>query len=109
VIYIIILLIMTLLGSIAGYFLKKLSESNKLIDMAKSKYLYLGASLYLIAAVLNIYILRFLDYSVVLPMTSLTYIWTMLISYKFLNEKITYRKIFGSIIILCGTIAIGLS
>ncbi len=108
-VYVAILLVMTMMGAVGGYLLKKLSESKTLIDTIKNKYLYLGGFTYLTASLLNIYILRFLDYSVVLPSTALTYIWTMLISSKFLGEKITYRKIIGTVLIIIGTIIIGLS
>jgi len=108
-IYIIILITMTLFGSIAAYYLKKVSSSETLMDTIKSKYLYFGGGLYVTAAVLNIYLLRFLDYSVVLPLTSLTYIWTMLISNRYLGERITKRKIFGTFMIIGGSIFIGMS
>jgi len=100
---------MTLFGSIAAYFLKKVSASETLLETIKSKYLYFGGALYVTAAVLNIYLLRFLDYSVVLPLTALTYIWTMLISYRYLAEKITKRKILGTVMIISGSIFIGMS
>ncbi|MFR2167688.1 MAG: hypothetical protein ACLS5W_07540 [Coprococcus sp.] len=47
--------------------------------------------MYLVSALLNIYVLRYLDYSVVLPLTSVTYIWTMVISYFILKEKISKK------------------
>jgi uncharacterized membrane protein len=47
-------------------------------------------------------VLRFMEYSVVLPLTSITYIWTMLVSYLFLKEKITARKIAGVCLIVIG-------
>ena len=108
-IYLVILITMTLFGAIAAYFLKKVSESESLMDTLKSKYLYFGGGLYVTAAVLNIYLFRFLDYSVVLPLTAMTYILTMLISYKYLGEKITKRKIFGILMIIGGSVFIGMS
>ena len=64
--------------------------------------LYIGGFLYIIAAFLNIYILKILDYSVVLPLTSFTYIWTMLIAKFFLHETINKNKIIGIICIIFG-------
>ena len=99
---------MTLLGSVASLFLKKASGTDSLFDLIKNPYLYIGGTLYLTSAILNIWILRVLDYSVVLPLTSLTYIWTMVLSYLILKEKITKKKIIGVILILLGAICVSL-
>ena len=85
--YFILLLVMTLLGSVASLFLKKASGSEGIIAMLKNINLYIGGFLYLASAVLNIIVLRYLDYSIVLPLTSITYIWTMILSYMILKEK----------------------
>ena len=106
VIYYIVLLIMTMFGSVASVFLKKASGSNDLIDMLKNINLYIGGFLYVSSAVLNIWLLKILDYSVILPLTSLTYIWTMILSYFILKEKITVKKIAGVCLILVGAIII---
>ena len=106
VIYYIVLLIMTMFGSVASLFLKKASGSNGLINMLKNINLYIGGFLYVSSAVLNIWLLKILDYSVILPLTSLTYIWTMVLSYFILKEKITVKKIAGVCLILVGAIII---
>ena len=106
VIYYIVLLVMTMFGSVASLFLKKASGSNDLIDMLKNINLYIGGFLYVSSAVLNIWLLKILDYSVILPLTSLTYIWTMILSYFILKEKITVKKIAGVCLILVGAIII---
>lgn len=100
------LLIMTMLGSVASLFLKKASGAESIISMFNNVNLYIGGFLYLTSAVLNIWILRYLDYSVVLPLTSLTYIWTMALSYLILKEKITRKKIVGVVLILIGAVCV---
>ena len=95
-------------GSVASLFLKKASGTEGLLALIKNPYLYIGGDLYLFSAVLNIWILRVLEYSVVLPLTSLTYIWTMVLSYFILKEKITKKKIGGVILILIGAICVSL-
>jgi len=95
---------MTLLGSVASLFLKKASGEAGIRKLIKNKNLYAGGSLYFIAALLNIYVLRYLDYSTVLPLTSLTYVWTMILSYFVLKEKMTIRKAIGAIGIAIGAI-----
>ena len=97
---------MTMFGSVASLFLKKASGLNSLIDMLKNINLYIGGFLYVSSAILNIWLLKILDYSVILPLTSLTYIWTMVLSYFILKEKITVKKIAGVCLILVGAIII---
>jgi len=62
--------------------------------------------LYLLSAVLNIYVLKYLDYSVVLPLTSITYIWTMVLSYFSLKERITAKKVLGVALIVGGAVLV---
>lgn len=108
-IYYIVLVIMTLSGAVASLFLKKASASESIIATIKNINIYIGGALYLVSALLNIYVLRYLDYSVVLPLTSVTYIWTMVISYFILKEKISKKKIGGVILILVGAVLVSVS
>lgn len=101
-----LLIAMTLLGSIASLFLKRASGAGGIIKLLKNVNLYLGGLLYLIAAVINIYVLRFLEYSIVLPLTSITYIWTMILSYIILKEHISKKKIVGVFLIIIGAICV---
>ena len=79
---------MTLMGSVASLFLKKASSSDNLLKLLLNINLYIGGFIYVAAAVVNIIVLRKLNYSVVLPMTAVTYIWTMVLSFTILKEKI---------------------
>lgn len=106
--YYIVLFIMTALGSVASLFLKKASGAKNILETIKNVNLYIGGSLYLMSAVLNIWLLRYLDYSVVLPLTSLTYIWTMCLSYLILKEQITLKKVGGVALILIGGICVSI-
>ena len=107
-IHYILLLVMTMLCALASLFLKKASGSDGIIEMFKNSNLYLGGLLYLVAVILNVYILRFLDYSIVLPLTSIIYIWTMVLSNIVLKEKITKKKIAGVFLILTGAICVSI-
>lgn len=107
-IYFIVLLMMTLLGASASLFLKKASAAGGVLSLFKNAHFYIGGFLYLSAAILNIWILRYLDYSVVLPLTSLTYIWTMILSALILKERITKKKIGGIVSILFGATLVSL-
>ena len=107
-IYYMILICGTLLGAVASMFFKKASESENIIKVLKHPGLYIGGFLYLISALIDIYVLRFLDYSVTLPFTSITYIWTMILAYFFLKEKISGKKIAGVALIVVGAVLVAL-
>lgn len=98
---------MTLLGALGGYFFKKGAENlNGIISLILNWRVYIGGIFYVSAALLNIVVLKFLPYSIVLPLTAITYIWTMIISKVALGEKITRNKIVGTILIIIGSIFI---
>lgn len=106
--YFAVLIVMTILGAVASLYLKKASGAENMIQMLKNVHLYIGGFLYLSSALLNIWILKYLEYSEVLPLTSFTYIWTMLLSYFILKEKITKKKIAGVIFIVIGAIFVSI-
>ncbi len=101
-------LLMTLLASVASLFFKRASSSGGIVSMLKNPNLYAGGFLYVAAALLNVYILRFLDYSVVMPLGSITYVWTMVLSLLVLGERITARKIAGVACIVAGAACVAL-
>lgn len=101
-----LLILMTLMGSVAALFLKKASGFKSIKDLLTNVNLYIGAGLYLASAVINVFILKFVDYSIVLPLTSITYVWTMIISYLVLKEKIGVKKIIGITFVIIGCICI---
>ena len=94
-------ILMTLMGSFGSFFLKK-AASGEITDIIKSSNFYLGGVLYFISLVLNVYLLTKLEYSLMVPLCSLSYVWTMVLSCAYLKEKITYRKIWGTIIMITG-------
>ena len=106
--YFVLLVLMAFLGAVASLFLKKASAIGGIVGMLKNINIYIGGSLYLASAVLNIILLRVLDYSVVLPLTSITYIWTMVLSYLILKEKINIKKIIGVFMIIIGAICVSI-
>ena len=103
-----LLLIGTLLGAFGGFYLKKSTGKEGISGIILSPFLYIGGFSYLISAVLNIIVLKYLPYSVVLPLTSITYIWSLVIAYYFLKEKITKVKIYGIVCIIIGAIFISI-
>lgn len=96
------ILAMTLLGAAASLFLKMASNSGSAVSIIKSFHFYVGGLLYFLSALLNIYLLKHIDYSILLPLTSITYIWTLVLSFLFLKEKISVRLIAGIALVICG-------
>lgn len=98
-----VILLMTYLGAQASVFFKKATGRRGLLECLRSYNLYVGGFLYLLCALLNIWVLRYLGYSKTLPLTSITYIWTLLLAYLIFKEKISLRKVLGIIAITIGT------
>ncbi len=107
-IYYPLLLLMSLLGSVASLFLKKASGFSSIPELVKNKSLYIGAILYIASAVINIIVLAHIDYSVVLPLTSITYVWTVFLSAGFMGERITAKKLVGVTLIFAGAVLVAL-
>lgn len=99
-----LLVLMTLLGAFGGYAFKRLSLYKVGINKGFLSYFFFGGSLYFAGAILNIILLRYLPYTKLYPLTSITYVWTMLISYFLLSEKITLKKTIGLVLIIFGAI-----
>ncbi|MBO0468945.1 EamA family transporter [Enterococcus sp. DIV0242_7C1] len=105
----IILIVSTLSGSAGALALKK--GMNDLTELRfksvlTNAWIYLGSFLYLLSAGTNILLLKFLDYSIAFPMTSLTYVWTVIISYFVFKERLTFRKIIAVLLIIIGVFVI---
>ena len=104
VLYYSLAVIMCALGAFGSFFLKKASSFQNIKSLLKDYNLYLGALLYVSSAFLNIYLLTVLDYVVVLPLTSITYIFAIIIARAFFKETITIRKIIGITLIVAGVV-----
>lgn len=105
---ILLVAVMTLAGSLGSYYLKLASDQQKLSAMMTKPQLYIGGALYAVGCLLNVLLLRFVDYSVALPLTSLTYVWTLIISYIRLGETLTARKLAGVVLIFAGAVFVAL-
>ncbi len=104
----VLVVVMDFVAAMASLFFKKASSSDGLLGMLRNLNLYIGGFLYVIAALFNIYILRYLDYSVVMPLGSITYVWTMILSFVILKEKISRKKILGVACIIAGAVCVAL-
>jgi len=96
---------MTISGSMGAYCFKRFTitlNQLSIVNLLKNRWLYFGGILYISASVLNIFLLRTLDYSVVYPLTALTYVWTILIARIFLKEPFNKYKIIAIALIGVG-------
>lgn len=104
--YYVVIVLMTIMGAVAAYMLKKTMSGQDNTSVVKNYRFYLGGCLYGASALLNIWVLKYLDYSVVLPMTSLTYVWTLLLGRYLLGEVLSLRKGAGIALIVIGSILV---
>ena len=94
-------LAMTLIGAMGAFFLKAgMDRVDSLISLFREPRIWLGGGCYVAGALCNVLLLRFLDYSVVYPMTAVTYVWSMALSAAFLGERIGVAAILAGVLIL---------
>ncbi|MFH1840229.1 MAG: EamA family transporter [Nanoarchaeota archaeon] len=110
-IFILIIALNCFLGAIGSFFLKKSTNNLKfnLVSMFSNRYLVAGGMLFLASTIIFIWVLKFVDLSLAFPLTATSYIWVILISNKFLDEKIHFWKIISIVLIIIGSILISLS
>lgn len=87
---------MTLLGSLGSVFFKGYSSGKNL------KVLFLGFACYGLGALLNIYLLGKLPYTLVMPANALTFLWAMLFAKILFKETVGVRKLAGVFFIVSG-------
>lgn len=81
-------LLMTLAGSLGAFFFKKSTEKMAgIFSLLHIPAFYLGGCLYVLGALMNVVLLRFMDYTVLYPMSAIAYIWSLVISNLFLGEN----------------------
>ncbi|MFP7169891.1 EamA family transporter [Terribacillus sp. 7520-G] len=94
----VLLLSCTILGAGGGFFFKRASDPS----VPTYRTLLAGLTCYGSAALINIYVLTMLPYSIVFPLTSITYVWTLLLSYYLLKEHIKLKQIAGVGLLVAG-------
>lgn len=95
-IFLVYMIIMTLFGAFGGYSLKRAVDGTfSLIGLLSNRWIWIGGSSYVLAMVMNIIVLKFQPYTIVLPLTAITYIWTLIFSRWLLKEHVGGMKIAG--------------
>lgn len=98
----IILMVFSALTSCSGQLFWKLSATNGFV------YIIIGFFIYAIGAMLMIVAYRFGKLSVLQPIMSLAYVFSIFLGFFFLNESISIMKCASVILIVIGVIFIAL-
>lgn len=99
------LLLMSASGALGALFFKKAAvRAVSPLALLRLPALYAGGFFYLLGAGMSVLLLRTHPYTVVYPLTSLTYVWTLAFSARFLGEKIGKEKLAGVGCILAGAL-----
>ncbi|MBI2578463.1 MAG: EamA family transporter [Candidatus Aenigmarchaeota archaeon] len=88
----------TIAAAVGMLFFKLAAKQQKLL----SPQFIAGGILFVLGTVLMILALQKEELSLLFPITSLTYIWVMLLSWKFLGEKINRWKVASVVFIILG-------
>ncbi len=108
-IFIIFLIFSCLISAISQVLLKKSAQKqyNSFFKQYFNAYVIIAYLLFFIVVFANTYILRIIPMTIVNPIAeTLPYIFSIIFGFFFFNEKITIRKILGSIIIIFGIIVL---
>jgi multidrug transporter EmrE-like cation transporter len=99
-----------MIGAVGAVLFKKASPrvSFNLGKLIKNKELVWGVILYGISTIVFIIPLKYGELSVLYPFVATTYVWTSILSIKYLNEKMNALKWIGILLIIAGVAAIGL-
>lgn len=97
----------TIIGAFGALLLKKGTDKFSFRELLTSSLFITGLFLYGASTILYVIALRREELSVLYPLVSTSYIWTTLLSIKFLGEKMNTWKFIGLAGIIIGVILIG--
>ncbi|MFH1850485.1 MAG: EamA family transporter [archaeon] len=111
VLLIIGLAFLTLIGSSGAYLLKRGADKLHLspLGIITNMHLIGGLLVYVLTTIVYIIILKFVDLSILYPLSSITYIWTSIISVRFFGERMNRFKWGGVALIILGVLLTSLS
>lgn len=105
--YILLLIVSCFISAISQVLLKKATqkEYSSFIKQYLNFLVIIAYLLFFTVVIVNIYILRFIPMTIMNPIAeTLPYILSIVFGRLFFNEKITIKKIIGSMIIVLGII-----
>lgn len=94
---------MTLMGAYGSLCFKKAATQSSVRKIIEGVFWY-GSGM-----IINILALKFYDYTLVFPLTALTYVWSFFFGTKILHEPYNKYNITGLILVCCGAILLSLA
>lgn len=100
----------TLLGAAGAILLKKAGSRLSLnpLRLMRNFNLIAGFSLYVLASIIFIYVLKLGELSAIYPLTSLSYVWVAIASARLLKERLTTGKLLGIGMVIIGVVLLTL-
>ena len=101
---VLVVLIGSFIGAMGAMMFKKSSKdfSFSIPGIIKNKILVVGSVFYIISFLLFSFALKGGELSVLFPVVSTSYVWTVVFSIKFLNERMNLYKWAGIFLIIIG-------
>ncbi|MEA5003662.1 MAG: EamA family transporter [Christensenella sp.] len=102
---------MTASGSLGALFLKKTMVKHDKVSvplLLKTPVFYIGVLFYLAGMIINLVLVNYMEYTVLYPLSAITYVWTIFISYWALKERINKFKVIAILCILLGVVLINI-
>jgi drug/metabolite transporter (DMT)-like permease len=103
-----LVMVVTLLGAFASLHLKMGSArtGGNVFTFFLNRHVALGVCLYCTSTILYLHLLSDIHLNTLYPLMSLTYVWVAVISKLFLGEKITFPRVFSTVLIIAGVLLI---
>jgi uncharacterized membrane protein len=97
------------LNSLGGLFIEDLSLFDNILRLITSIYIILGFIIYAIATIFFMYLLSKYDISLIIPLSSISFVFSLFAGSIFFNEDINIFKIIGVAVIIGGVIILSKS
>jgi len=94
------------LDKIGGFYLPESSIFENIVRVAFSVYIISGILLYVIATVIFLFLLNKYPISLIVPLSSISFIFTMIAGIVIFKEQVNYINWIGAIVILIGVFLI---
>ena len=105
----VLVVVASFIGSFGAVFLKAgANRTNSFWSLLLNPRLALGVALYLLSTVFYLMGIRHGELSILFPMVSVGYVWTLLWSRLFFNEPFTRDKFLGLGLVLLGIVLLGI-
>jgi drug/metabolite transporter (DMT)-like permease len=111
---VILVIVVTLIGSVSTILLKlgsaqlSFKSFKKFIKFIINKHVILAVIFFAASFILYLSVLKVNNLSFIYPMMSLSYLWVALFSHYYLKEKFNKREIIGLALIIMGVVIISL-